>query len=207
MDTIMNTEKPTLLFFTITLSLLLASCGTGNKNFESDIATVVAQTQIALTQASPPPTPTAEFTGEYQPIGEQDCIDLKAALSQQTGVGGEITSPEPFKDTDNDKTGFGCKISLTTTGANTDHEQLGVAAPAALEADGWVEDWKYTFPGIGGLASAYRKGDQLCLTVSYVEPWEDNLCTENENFLECLDRLPPEQIRYGYDLNCAQPVP
>jgi len=203
----MNTEKPTLLFVTIILSLLLASCGVGNDNFEADVATVVAQTQTAMTQAGPAPTPTAELTGDYQPIGEQECIDLKEALSRQTEVGGEITSPEPFEDIDNDKTGFGCKISLTTPGANTDHEQLAVSAPAALEADGWVEDSKYTFPGIGGLASAYRKGDQLCLTVSYVEPWDDNLCTENKNFLECLDRLPPEQIRYGYDLNCARPVP
>ena len=203
----MNTKKPTLFFLTTMLSLVLASCATGDENFEANVATVVAQTQTAMTQASPPPTPTAELTGDYQPIEEQECIDLKEALSQQTGVGGEITSPEPFEDYDNDKTGFGCKISLITTGANTNHEQLGVSAPAALEADGWVEDLNYTFPGIGGLASAYRKGNQLCLTVSYVEPWEDNLCAENEDFLECLDRLPPEQIRYGYDLNCARPVP
>jgi len=202
----MNTREPTLLLFSI-FSLLLASCDAENKNFNADVATVVAQTQTAMAQASPSPTSTAELTGDFQPIGEQDCSDLKATLSQQTGVGGEITSPEPIEDPNNDKTGFGCKISLTTTGAETNPEQLGVAAPAALEADGWVEDDKYTFPGIGGLASAYRKDDQLCLTVSYVEPWDDTLCKENEGFLACLDRLPPEQIRYGFDLNCAQPVP
>ena len=88
----MDTKKSTLFFFVITLSLLLTSCSTGNENFDADVATVVAQTQTALTQAAPPATPTAELTGDYQPISEQECEDLKATLSQRAEVGGEITA-------------------------------------------------------------------------------------------------------------------
>ena len=203
----MNTKNSILFFFIIILSLLLTACGTGNENFEAEIATVVAQTQTAIAQESPPSTPTVELTGDYRPISEQECFDLNTTLSQQIGLPGTITSPEPFEDYNNEKTGLGCKISLTADGADANHKRLGEIAPSTLEADGWVEDGMYTFPGIGGLASAYRKGDQLCLTVSYVEPWEDTLCAENEGFIDCLDRLPPEQIRYGFDLNCARPVP
>jgi len=196
--------KGTILFFSaILLSLLLAACGTGNKQVETDGITVV--TQIASPQESPPP-PTAH-TEDYQPISEQECSDLNTTLSEQIGLPGTITSPEPFEDPNNDKTGFGCKISLVTDGADTNHDRLEETVPSTLEADGWVEDGEYTFPGVGRLESAYRKGDQLCLTVSYVEPWEDTLCAENEGFVTCLDRLSPEQIRYGFDLNCARPVP
>ena len=203
----MKTKKPTLFFFIVILSLLLTSCGTGNENFDAEVATAVVQTQTAMATDSPPPAPTAVPAGDYQPISEQDCFDLNASLSQQTGIMGEITNPEPFDDYVSEKTGFGCKISITTTGADTIHDQLGAIIPDTLDANGWVEDGKYTFPGIGGLASAYRKGNLLCLTASYVEPWEKNLCEENEDFFTCLDRLPSEQIRYGYDLNCAQAAP
>jgi len=97
--------------------------------------------------------------------------------------------------------------SLTTTRADENYSQLWATAPEVLEADGWVEDNMYTFPGISGLVSAYRKDDQLCLTASYVGPSDESLCGENERFLACLERLPPEQIRYGFDLNCARPLP
>jgi len=203
----MKPTGPTLFFSVIILSLLLAACGTGDGQVETDSTTVVAQTTTATARESPPLTSTVASTGDYQPIGEQECSDLNTTLSQQIGLPGAISSPEPFKDPNNDKTGFGCKISLITDGADTNHDRLEETVPSSLEADGWVEDGEYTFPGVGKLESAYRKGDQLCLTVSYVEPWEDTLCAKTEDFVTCLDRLPPEQIRYGFNLNCARPVP
>lgn len=203
----MDTKGPTPFFFIITFSLLLASCATGNENFEADGATDIPQTQPATTQESLPPTPTFELTGDYQPLSEEECFNLNTTLSQQIELPGTITSPEPFEDTDNGENGFGCKISLIADEADPNHNRLGELVPSTLEADGWVEDRTYIQRGTGNLESAYRKGDQLCLTVNYVEPWEDTLCSENEDFVACLDRLPPEQIREGFVLNCARPVP
>ncbi|MGD8404969.1 MAG: hypothetical protein PVJ21_15010 [Anaerolineales bacterium] len=199
----MNTKKSTL--FIITFSLLLASCGTGNESSEADGATDVPQTQTANTQESP--TPAVEPTGDYQPLSEEECFNLNTTLSQQIGLPGTLTSPEPFEDSNHDKTGFGCKISLIADAADLNHNRLGELVPSTLEADGWVEDRAYILRGTGSLENAYRKGDQFCLTVNYVEPWEDTLCPENEDFVTCLDRLPPEQIREGFELNCARPVP
>ena len=202
----MNTMKTTLLFFAITFSLLLTACGTGNENFEAEVATVVAQTQTAMTQSSPPPTPTAELTGDYQPISDQECSEMNADLSQQTGIAGTVTNPEPFDDYVNEKTGFGCKISLTTTRADEKSNQLW-AASEALVADGWVEDPLYGAGGIGGSIGAYRKGDQLCLTANFVGPIDKSLCPQGEGYINCVQNLPPEQIRNGFDANCARPVP
>jgi len=203
----MNMKGTTSVFFSILFFLLLAACGTGNKQVETDGTTVVPQAQTATTQVSPSFTSTVTLAEDYKPISEQECLDLNTTLSQQIGLPGTITSPEPFEDPNNDKTGFGCKISLITDGADTNHDRLEETLPSTLKADGWVEDGEYIFPGVGRLESAYRKGNQLCLTISYVEPWETTLCTENENLVTCLDKLSPEQILYGFDLNCAQPVP
>ena len=205
MDTIMKSKGPTLFFFASILSLLLVSCGAGNEKVETNGTTVVPQTQTATTQESS--TPTVALTGEYQPLSEEECFNLNTILSQQIGLPGTITSPEPFEDTTNDKTGFGCKISLIADEADPNHNRLGELVPSILEADGWVEDRNYVLRGTGSLESAYRKGDQLCLTLSYVEPWEVTLCGANEDFVTCLDKLSPEQVRYGFDLNCAQPIP
>jgi hypothetical protein len=201
----MNMKGPALFFLTITFSLLLTSCATGNESSEADGATDVPQTQTVITQKNP--TPIVELKVDYQPLSEEECFNLNTTLSQQIGLPGMITSPEPFEDTNHDKTGFGCKISLIADAADPNHNRLGELVPSTLQADGWVEDRAYILRGTGSLESAYRKGDQLCLTVNYVEPWEDTLCSENEDFVTCLDRLPPEQIREGFELNCARPVP
>ena len=201
----MNTKGATLFFFAIIIYLLLASCSTRNENFEADGATDAAQTQTVITQENP--TSAVELTGDYQPLSEEECFNLNTTLSQQIGLPGTITSLEPFEDTNHDKTGFGCMISLIADAADPNHNRLGELVPSTLEADGWIEDRTYILRGTGSLESAYRKGDQLCLTVNYVEPWEDTLCSENEDFVSCLDRLPPEQIREGFELNCARPVP
>jgi hypothetical protein len=201
----MNMKGSALFFFIITFPLLLTSCGTGNENFQANGVTDIPQTQMVITRENP--TSTVELTGDYQPLSEEECFNLNTTLSQQIGLPGTITSPEPFEDTNHDKTGFGCKISLISDAADSNHNRLGELVLSTLEADGWIEDRTYILRGNGSLESAYRKGDQLCLTDNYVEPWEDTLCSENEDFVTCLDSLPPEQIREGFEFNCARPVP
>ena len=204
------TKTNRIFLFTIILSLLVTACGgTSAPDPEQEIAAIVSSTQTAIAMGAPlvlAGTPTA-LTGDYLPISQQECTDLQMALSGLSGIAGQISNAEPFNDSVDQKTGFGCKISLTTDGTNANHDKLGDIAPAVLEAKGWTEDGRYAAPGIGGLADGYTKGDQLCLTVSYVEPSDQSLCNANETFLNCLERLPPEQIRYGFDLNCAQPAP
>jgi hypothetical protein len=41
---------------------------------------------------------------------------------------------------------------------------------------------------------------------NFVEPVDQDSCGDL-SFLDCLSSLPPEQIRYGFELNCAQPAP
>jgi len=206
-------KKATVLLTVVTLSLLITACGAGNEDFDREVAVIVALTQTAMANDSAPApvgteaAPTTAPAGDYQPISEQECSDLNAILSQQTGIAGVMLSPAPFNDYVNEKTGFGCEIALTTTRADEKSNQLWGAASEALEADGWVEDLMYGAGGIGGSIGAYRKGDQLCLTASYVGPIDKSLCPEGEGYFNCIQNLPPEQIRNGFDLNCAQPVP
>jgi len=209
----MNITKISIALFITIFALLLNACGGNNQNFDKEVAVVVALTQTAMAMDNPPPTPatteaapTAEPTGDYQPISEQECSDLNALLSQQTGIAGAVTNPAPFDDYVNETSGFGCAISLTTTRADEKSNQLWGAASEALGADGWVEDMMYGAGGIGGSIGAYRKGDQLCLTASYVGPIDKSLCPEGEGYFNCVQNLPPEQIRYGFDANCARPV-
>lgn len=204
-------KTTSVVILTLILSQLVTACGGGSKaDQEQQIAVVVALTQTAIAIDKPPAPPVTAaptaLTGDYLPISEQECTDLNNLLSQQTGLAGTMTNPAAFDDYVNKTSGFGCEIALITNRADPNYNQFGSVVTSALKANGWVEDNSYTFPGIGGLVSAYRKGNQLCLTADYVEPSDKNLCNANENFLDCLRRLPPEQVLYGYDLNCAQPA-
>ena len=41
--------------------------------------------------------------------------------------------------------------------------EIAKAPLAAIEAQGWVEDWQYGAGGPGGMSTAYRMGSNLCI--------------------------------------------
>ena len=136
----MKNKKTTVLLTVVTLSLLITACGTGSEDFDREVAVIVALTQTAMANNSAPApvvteaAPTTAPAGDYQPISEQECSNLNAILSQQTGIAGVMVSPAPFDDYVNEKTGFGCKITLITTRA--DESGDGPASLVVVDPDG-----------------------------------------------------------------------
>ncbi len=146
----------------------------------------------------------AAMQGDFQPLNPEACMNLSGALSQNLGFPGEM-SEAPFEDYFNQKTGTGCRAIITFSSQYA--ESLGGienAARAAIEVQGWQEDIQYAGDGAGGMLFGYRKENGLCLLVVSIEPVDNELCSQDEPFAVCMDRLTPEQKRYTIDLNCAQ---
>ena len=146
----------------------------------------------------------AALQGDLQPLNPEACANLSGALSQNQGFPGE-TSESPFTDYVNQKTGTGCQTIISFSSQYA--ESLGdidSAARAAVESLGWQEDVQYAGGGAGGLLYGYRKENGLCLLIVGIEPVDNELCSQDEPFAVCMDRLAPEQKRYIIDLNCAQ---
>jgi hypothetical protein len=57
--------------------------------------------------------------------------------------------------------------------------------------------------GPGGVLAGYRQDTGLCLLQVSSGPAEEGLCTEDEPFAVCWERLTPEQRAFTITLNCA----
>lgn len=142
--------------------------------------------------------------GGYQPLSSAVCSDLADAMAQTLGVG-VATAEAPFEDHVSGRKGTGCQATATATGL--DFENVGVVFSALtemLQARGWHEDVGYAGGGPGGELGGFRQANGLCLLVVSSGPSEDELCSKDEPFVACWERLTPEQQLYTVTLNCAQ---
>ena len=200
----------------IAVILLLTGCG-GAPTEPAIEATPIpaAATPVPPTATPIPPTATAvpaattalpivELQGDLQPLSETDCIDLADAMSQALGIPGD-TAVAPFDDYVSGKNGAGCQTTVTGTG--NDFQHVGAIADTLTEmlrSREWQEDINYAGGGAGGLIAGFRKADGLCLLVVNSGPSDEGLCSNDEPFAACWERLTPEQRIFTITLNCTQ---
>jgi len=80
------------------------------------------------------------------------------------------------------------------------------AVLAILQARGWAEDSLNAGGGggPGGILTGLTQGDGICQLVVISEPSEEELCSQDEPFSTCWEKLTPEQQLYTITLSCAQ---
>jgi hypothetical protein len=142
---------------------------------------------------------------DYTPMSAGDCSALSAAVSASAGVQGEIIPSAAFNDYVNSKNGTGCEVSLVGTGQTfQSFTDLSRPVEDTLTSMGWQQDMRYGAAGAGSIAMAYSKGKNLCLMTAKSKPSDSSLCSGNEPFAVCWERLTPEQKMFSVTLNCAQ---
>jgi hypothetical protein len=142
--------------------------------------------------------------GDWQPLSYDECNNLAGALAQSLGLTAEAAQA-PFEDYVQRRAGTGCQATLRATGLNFEHVGL-LESPTigTLQALGWQQDASYGGGGPGGVVEGFRQGRKLCLLLISSGPSEASLCSADEPFAVCWERLTPEQKAYTVTLNCAQ---
>ena len=213
----MVTNKRLQMMIGLAASILfLAGCG-GAPTEPALEATPIQPAATAVPPAATPIQPTAtpvpatatvpataEAQGDLQPLSEVDCIDLADAMSRALSILGD-TVVAPFEDYISGKSGAGCQTTVIGTG--NDFQHVGVIADTMtemLQAQGWQEDINYAGGGPGGLIAGFRKANGLCLLVVSSGPSDEGLCSDDEPFGACWERLTPEQRIFTITLNCTQ---
>jgi len=144
----------------------------------------------------------------YTPMSADDCSILNAALSANTGIQGKLNYSAAFNDYVNSKSGAGCLLSFSATGVTlTNYTGLSNLVESTLQTQGWRQNQSYGASGAGSYAIAYTKDKFLCLMSVRSEPSDSSLCSGNEPFAVCWERLTPEQKTFSLTLNCAQANP
>lgn len=166
-------------------------------------ATSPAPTAMPVSTAMPTPEPA---WGDFKPLDAAACGELTDAMADALGV--PVTMEESLiEDYTTGRSGTGCQMAAIGTGIEFDH--VGVpfdAVTAMLRARGWEEDMQYAGGGPGGVLAGYRQEAGLCLLQVSSGPSEEGLCSDDEPFAVCWERLTPEQRAFTITLNCAWEV-
>ncbi len=187
----------------VAIVLLLVGCGRGSKK------PTITPTSLPPTATPMPPTPSpipteAPTTGDLQPLSSEECATIAGAMGQNLGLTGETTTA-PFEDPITQQTGTGCQVTFTANGQMFETiDDLDDPSRAALESLGWQKDDQYGGAGAGGLLYGYRKDDKLCRLIIGSRPSDEALCTDDEPFYTCWERLTPEQRIFEVIVNCVQ---
>lgn len=95
-----------------------------------------------------------------------------------------------------------CQVMTTFTVLETDVMTLFNAASGMMQVQGWMEDQTYQAGGPGAIATGYRKAGELCQLGVRSKPVDPGLCSSNEPFASCWDRLTNEQKLYELLIDC-----
>jgi len=97
-----------------------------------------------------------------------------------------------------------CKVMTTFTGQEyPDTMTLFSASQGVMQIEGWREDRNYQADGPGGAGTGYRKEGELCVLSVAGKPVEEGLCSKNEPFSVCWDRLSDDQKMYELVIDCV----
>ena len=141
---------------------------------------------------------------ELIPLNAEECAALASAVGQGLGLSGEL-SEAPIRDYVTEQEGIGCQWTFTATGESFEH--IGLIEGPAIEAminQQWQEDLNYSADGPGTALYGFLNGDRIGLLEISSGPADESLCTDDEPFGMCWDRLTPEQRRFVVTLNFAQ---
>lgn len=141
-------------------------------------------------------------SASYQPLAEQECVDLRDAVASTLGVDATLSTAD-FSDFVSGQTGSGCLVTATGTG-ETFSNFLAVATQLQemLTDRGWVVDMAYLADGPTGTAMGLRLGQKLALLHVGWQPSADANCPADKIITDC--GLTPAQQIYTITLNSAE---
>lgn len=96
-----------------------------------------------------------------------------------------------------------CQVGTTFTVLEADLMTLFNAASGMMKSQGWVEDIMYQAGGPGGIGTGFRKAGELCQLSVASKPVDPGLCSSNEIFGACWERLTDEQKLFELVIDCA----
>ena len=155
---------------------------------------------IAIPTDTPMPTNTLMATDTPAPTSTPDpsvCGVLGAKLLDTFGARA-LTIQKDLVIADK------CQIGTTFTGLeNTDFMTLFNATSGMMQLQGWVEDQTYQADGPGGTGTGFRKQGELCKLSVTSKSIDPGLCSSNEPFASCWERLTNNQKLFELIIDCA----
>lgn len=185
----------------ILVSIVLAGCGGAPTEIPTE-APEIAATATAIPVVVEP-TETVPQSG-LQPLAPEACSTLADGVATTLNVA-VTTGEAPFEDWMSGQAGTGCQASASGTGLDfSDTGLIAGSLVTMLQGQGWSEDINYAAGGPDGMLSGFRKDNGLCLLAVSSAPSDESLCSDDEPFFACWEKLTPEQQRYTITLNCVQ---
>jgi hypothetical protein len=179
----MQLSKRTTILIVL-IALLLTACGIQNLD-QTDMESESQQLeQVEL----------VEPTQEVLPEMLTECAQLAQDLSENIGI--EVSIMMENEDE-------ACYLTANATGENISSiDQIAVPVINYLENLAWIENTDYANDGPGGVGRYFEKDNLACTLMVISEPLFGDLCSEDEPFSVCWDKLLPEQKTYQFSLNC-----
>jgi len=202
MDLIKNLRH---LVTTFLLVIVLITACSPSLTPDPALETMVNETLTAaapLLEAESTVEPTVEPTVLDFPAREK-CMQINTLLAENISLPSEV-KPNSFNDAAIGLTGEGCEVSAMGDGNAAANWGSEVSAfLEALPANGWQEDLAFSGAGAGGLISVYRKDRTVCQVLIESGPVDQQLCSDDEPFFACMERLPAEQKQYLVHIACT----
>ena len=193
-----------LLNIFLLIMVLITACSPSPPP-DPSLETIVKETLTAaapLAEAESTVEPTVVPTMLDFPA-QKECMQLNTLLAAHISLPSEVEH-KSFDDAAIGLTGEGCEVSAMGDGNAAANWGANVSAfLEALSANGWQEDLAFSGAGAGGLISVYRKDGTVCQVLIESSPVDLQLCSDDEPFFACMERLPAEQKQYLMNIACT----
>ena len=189
----MRPQIKKMTFSLLLISILVVGCGGNEPNEPNEQNVGVPPIGAVETDELPQSSdPAAALCNSLAPV-------FSGAFQVEMST---ITAP--FQDVVSGQTIDGCLSTLSIPFENI--SSLGDVtslSDSIMKTNGWQEDMNYSAGGAGGIVNGYRQNDSVCMVINEFGPVDDTLCSSDEPFAVCMDRLTADQKIYTVALNCA----
>ncbi|UBF28286.1 hypothetical protein K9N68_10615 [Kovacikia minuta CCNUW1] len=169
------------------------------------LATPCSANPLANSPHEPGPRPQATpllNRSDFIPLPKTQCQGLQKLLAQKLKVRVSFAIGA-FQDGIHQKSGTGCVLRATGTGRNFTSPATVIQEIGALFTElGWGEDPSYAAGGPTGMATAYRRSNNLAIVQAEWEPASEVKCPPDQPIADCA--ITPEQQRYRISLHLGQ---